>query len=344
MELSPSDIRNYEFNTQMRGFDKEEVESFLEQVASTIEDMKQDLLKKTVEKDSLQKQYDDLKQHEDTIKSAAIDARRNADQTVKNAKKEAEELLSDAQTKAENLIHDKAHEFKKIEAQIFNLENTKKGYLTELKKLIASHLTLIDQVADAELELPQVATGELELPQVATSELEVTESTDITVDKMETIANEMSQEESEQETDDEMAGAGKTVTEESLEPKMEEQEDPAPEVPEKENSTVDPELESALQNYQHGIENDKEDNPPPEQPMFGPERVVETTARADDIPEGFIASNQDGLKNSNDTAKIGDQPKTKMNETGPLKPEELAEELDNVAAKFDEVVEKAVKS
>ncbi|MFH2047956.1 MAG: hypothetical protein ABIJ12_00790, partial [bacterium] len=116
-----------------------------------------------------------------------------------------------------------------------------------------------------------------------------------------------------------------------------------------ENDNVDPELENALKNYQHKLENDSKTTAQNNQPMFGPERVVETSSRADDIPEGFIAGNQDGVSNTNDTARINDyskksSQKNNMSDTGPLKPEELAEELDNVAAQFEEVVEKAVKS
>ncbi len=323
MDLSPSDIRNYEFNTQMRGFDKEDVASLLEQVAVTLEDLKQDLLKKTVEMDSLQKQYDGLKGHEDTIKSAAIDARRNADQTIKDAKKEADELLADAQLKGENLIHDKTHECRKIEVQISNLNDTKKSYHAELKSLVESHLVMVDEVAEAEFEIPEVAT----------TDFEVTDSTDVTADKMETIANKMSEDNSDTETPEE---------------NIEEKAYSEPETTEKANDNVDPELENALKNYQQDIDNGPENNADPNQPMFGPERVVETTAKAEDIPEGFFVENKDGMDNSTDTDKVetasNKSSKKDLNETGPLKPEELAEELDNVAAKFDEVLDEAVKT
>ena len=42
MDLSPNDIRNYEFSTQMRGYSKDEVESLLEQVAAALEAVKQE--------------------------------------------------------------------------------------------------------------------------------------------------------------------------------------------------------------------------------------------------------------------------------------------------------------
>ena len=339
MDLSPNDIRNYEFDTQMRGFDKEEVESFLEQVATTLDDLKQDLLKKIIEMDSLQKQYDNLKGYEDTIKSAAIDARRNADQTIKDAKNEADQLLSEAKVKSENLIHDKAHEFKEIEAQISNLNDTKKSYHAELKNLIKSHLTMVDEVAEAELEIPEVAT----------SNLEVTDSIDVTVDKRETIANETSNDEPESEPE---------ISENAQVSYNEDNEVPSEtnikEDTEAENDKVDPELENALKSYQQDIDSndepphiDSNDEPPPEQPMFGPERVVETTTKAEDIPEGFIAGNQDVASNTSDNNKIetaSNNSAPEKKDINPLKPENLAEELNSVSAKFDKVLDEAGKS
>ena len=75
MDLSPNDIRGYEFPNQMRGYDKDEVDNFLEQVANAFEEMKQQNLKYSMEIESLKSQLSGLKQFEDTIKSAAIDAR-----------------------------------------------------------------------------------------------------------------------------------------------------------------------------------------------------------------------------------------------------------------------------
>ncbi|MFQ5452850.1 MAG: DivIVA domain-containing protein, partial [Candidatus Zixiibacteriota bacterium] len=94
MDLSPNDIRNQEFSNKMRGYDKEDVDNFLEKVAEALENARQENLKLSMEIDSLNTQITGLKQFEDTIKNAAIDARRNADLTIANAKKEADLILS----------------------------------------------------------------------------------------------------------------------------------------------------------------------------------------------------------------------------------------------------------
>ena len=42
MELSPNDIRSFEFNTQMRGYEKNEVDDLLEDVAVALESARQE--------------------------------------------------------------------------------------------------------------------------------------------------------------------------------------------------------------------------------------------------------------------------------------------------------------
>ena len=54
MDLSPNDIRNYEFPSQMRGYDKDEVDSLLEQIAAAMEEIADmiEMAKEQIEKTS----------------------------------------------------------------------------------------------------------------------------------------------------------------------------------------------------------------------------------------------------------------------------------------------------
>lgn len=144
--LSPNDIRNYEFPNQMRGYDKDEVREFLQQVAVALEDLKQENLKLSMERDSVRTQLEALKQFEDTIKSAAIDARRNADSLVANAKKEVGEILNKARMEAEKTVGSRAEEARRLDEQITKLRMIKTSYQTKLKDLIESHIELIDEI------------------------------------------------------------------------------------------------------------------------------------------------------------------------------------------------------
>ncbi|MBD3402924.1 DivIVA domain-containing protein, partial [candidate division GN15 bacterium] len=67
MDLSPNDIRSYQFPNQMRGYDREEVDGFREQMAQAFETLKQEQVKLSMENESLKNQLAALKQFEDTI-------------------------------------------------------------------------------------------------------------------------------------------------------------------------------------------------------------------------------------------------------------------------------------
>jgi len=351
MDLSPNDIRNYEYGTQMRGYDKDEVDSFKEQVASALETAKQENLKLSMEVDSLKTQLAGLKQFEDTIKSAAIDARRNADSTIAAAKQEAEEMLSKAKAEAEGALASRTQQVTEIEEQITKLGLTKRSYLTKIRNLIQSHLELIEEVAESE-----GAAGQME------DQLEVTDSTEVRRRRRETVATRpraagaiITEEanapgrpiahDGDDASDDEAAEQLRDV----LNGEQAEAEQAPPEPPKpSETPGIDPELAAALENYQkRTTENQANERAAeaPINPVVG--EVVETTARAEDIPPGFIPENSDVVKESTDRVQVAGMDHNTINVDEPIdapakKPiGDIAHELDEVAAKFEEEMAKA---
>ena len=193
MDLSPNDIRNYEFPGQMRGYDKEEVDNLLEQVATALEEARQQNLKLSMEVDSLKTQLSGLKEFEDTIKGAAIDARRNADATLADAKQEAEELLSKAKDKAEQIITTQEEKIGQVTDQLEKLEQTKRSYITEFRALINSHMDMVDVIATAEIK-KDIHGDQPDAAAPTSEQIEVTDSTDVTRKEVETLASQPSEE------------------------------------------------------------------------------------------------------------------------------------------------------
>ncbi len=393
MDLSPNDIRNYEFNTQMRGFDREEVRNLLEQVATVIENLKQEHLKVSMEADSLKTQISGLRQFEDTIKSAAIDARRHADMTIENAKKEAELILSRAKTEAEEIVGSRASKVTEFQDQISKLEVTRHSYLNKLRNLIQSHLEMIDEVVDIQ---PGTAPASVK-PPGPTASIEVTESTEYSRQKLETIADEPSASQAIKTEEAQAAErivpvtppsaptAGPPDTPESDSPEPAETQTPQavvdtpgfPEEPKRVDTQptrtdvteqpqpaerpVDPELAAALERYQHQPIPARAEQPPAShtgESSPGPGEIVETNSRAEDIPPGFIPAD-DRPAESATTDKVqvdgnGEDDVTEHNAIDidnngkqnrqSVEPGDLAKELDEVAEKFEEEMNKAAQS
>ena len=326
MSLSPNDIRNYEFPSQMRGYDKEEVDSFLDQVATTLENLKQDSLKLSMENDSLKSQLDSLKQFEDSIKGAAIDARQNANSTMSSAKEEADKILSEAKAKAEELVSSKEAMISDYNKQLQRLEETKKSYSIELKDVINVHLRMIEKISETEFSY----TNE------ADSTFDVTNSTEVSRDEMTSVGTESTSETMVTEE----ANAASAIVEAV------------------EDVPVDPELEKALAGYLHS---EPTDNEVTTDTIVGGEtipkqgEVIETSKLAEDIPEGFIAGNAVEESDSSsedevDTGKLNLAPDAQDSncehnaisvDEKPIDSDNIVDELDNVVAKFEEEMDKA---
>ncbi len=366
MDLSPNDIRNYDFPSQMRGYDKEEVDNLLERVAVALEEARQQNLKLSMECDSLKTQLAGLKEFEDTIKNAAIDARRNADATIANAKKEGAEIIAKVKKQTEELAA--CYDTKKgeIEKQMAELEQVKRSYISKLRSLINSHLDMVDEVATADVKKEIHGEGHDEpagKPEVASDNggIEVTESEDMTRKKLETLASQPSDVDSEADDDN---GAEEAVEQE-------------PGVEEAAPKPIDPELAAALEKYKSQAEKKPRDLNPED---FGPAppqgTIIETDQSAEDIPAGFIAKIADAelkpqkpAKQSDDELENGeseeqdgsgvsldsqdrptehnaidiDQPTAEDKAKAKVSPDDLAEALDGVVSKFEEEMDKAEK-
>ncbi|MDH3890613.1 MAG: DivIVA domain-containing protein [candidate division Zixibacteria bacterium] len=359
MDLSPNDIRNCEFSTQMRGYSKEEVDSLLDQVAAALDAVKQENLKLSMEVDSLKSQLAGLRQFEDTIKSAAIDARRNADMTVANAKQEADLILSKAKDEADRVLSSRTEQLGALDSKIAAAEMAKKSYLNKVHGVITSHLEIIEHLVKAE---PDIKTTDQDQDHDHDSDvdndsgkIEVTESGEVDRKQMETIGTPS---ESDESIRTEEANAAEEIVEVSTEADSDAAEsgDNDAETAEAEApKPIDPELAEALQKYQtndSSSEQEPNESHAAEEPAPKPGEIVETSARAEDIPPGFIVGPSSGpsessadkdsatdrfsVPNSSDPEQKSDAPSAG--------PEDLAKELDKVVAKFEEEMDRAAQS
>ncbi len=336
MSLTPNDLRSFEFSNQMRGYDKEEVDNFLEQIAQELEQAKQENVKLSMEADSLRMQVSNLKQNEEIIKSAAIDARRNADQTMGNAKKEAMTLLAKAKEEVEKIATLKNKKIQEIEQHIKKIEQNRKTYLGKLRTLVSSHLDLVEKESVSELR-EAISPG---------GDLKIIESKDITSEKMETIGGAIQDDKTEVPMELRTTVHGDSADE----PDRVEEADTA--------------LTEALRRHQQVketkppyIKDKDEDRPEPIPSLASPKKKwAETTARAEEVPPGFVAKdvNQSAMPQRPNPTNMEPNPvlmeemeaatssktPSKTGRTGKV---DVAKEFDEIAAKFNEEMDKAEK-
>lgn len=172
MQLTPNEMRNHKFSSSMRGYNKAEIEAFVESAAAALEEARARILQLTEEKESLEGRFEELKRLEETIKMAVIEAQKNAQQIVANANKEAELIVSKAKHNRDKAIDEKYQKMAELEARIKEIEYTKKSFYTTLRSEIEAHLKLIDSIYPSAKEGGQSGEQASAQPQDATQEPE----------------------------------------------------------------------------------------------------------------------------------------------------------------------------
>src|SRR5687767_4882914 len=104
MKLTPLDIQQQQFRTALSGFDKKEVDAFLDMLANDVEEL---IRQNNGLREELKRKDGELQDHrerERTLKETMITATRIAEDIKQNARKEAEIVISVAESQAEQII------------------------------------------------------------------------------------------------------------------------------------------------------------------------------------------------------------------------------------------------
>jgi cell division initiation protein len=104
MRITPLDIQQMVFNVSFRGYDKEEVNRFLEELAQTVESLNRD---HTVQQEKiifLEQQLAELKRTEATLSNTLLSAQSLAEDVKRNAQRESDLVIKEAEVKAGELI------------------------------------------------------------------------------------------------------------------------------------------------------------------------------------------------------------------------------------------------
>jgi len=144
MRITPLDIQQKQFPMKLRGFDVEEVYAFLEVIREEMEDLLREnanLKEKIQMLDSQMKEYRDM---ETTLRETLLTAQQMVEDYKMNARKEAELVVKEAELRAESLLKDAQEKVIKIHEDIVDLKGIRRHFKEEVKRLVESHLRMLE--------------------------------------------------------------------------------------------------------------------------------------------------------------------------------------------------------
>jgi cell division initiation protein len=144
MRITPLDIQQKQFPMKFRGFDVEEVYAFLEVIREEMEDLLREnaTLKENVYR--LENQIKEFKDMETTLRETLMTAQQMVEDYKTNARKEAELLVKEAEIKADTMLKESQEKVIKIHEDIVDLKGIRRHFKEELKRLIESHLKMLE--------------------------------------------------------------------------------------------------------------------------------------------------------------------------------------------------------
>lgn len=104
MHLTPLDIQQMVFQTKLRGYDREEVSRFLEEIAQTVEALNRDNAQLRERIAAAEQQVSELKRTETTLSNTLVAAQSLAEDVKRSAQREAELVIKEAEFKAGEVI------------------------------------------------------------------------------------------------------------------------------------------------------------------------------------------------------------------------------------------------
>jgi len=134
----PIDLLNKTFSRRLRGFDRSAVSSFLEEVATSMEEVMAENASLSQRLQAAEAELSRYKAMESTLNEALILAQKTSRDINLNAQKQAELILNQASQDKEGLLRSAKEEVASLEEQIDELNRAKHRFLSELKGLLTS--------------------------------------------------------------------------------------------------------------------------------------------------------------------------------------------------------------
>jgi cell division initiation protein len=143
MKLTPLDVRKQEFKKGMRGYDPVEVDTFMDLVASDLEEVlktQKEMRDRVVE---LETQLKDYRQIEKTLQQTLLQAQEATGRTYESARRESEVIIKEAESKAAKIVEQANSDLARLNNELMRLSSRKESLIGRLRVLLSSELELL---------------------------------------------------------------------------------------------------------------------------------------------------------------------------------------------------------
>jgi cell division initiation protein len=145
-KITPVDIQHKSFKKALQGYDRAEVDQFLDEVIETLEDDAQHRAALGAEIADLKERISHFKAMEESLHNTLVLAQRTADEVKASAHKEADLIREQARLAAEREIASYNDAIADVRREHQRAIEAAEKAKSELRSLLTTHLSLLDGV------------------------------------------------------------------------------------------------------------------------------------------------------------------------------------------------------
>lgn len=144
MKMTPLEIQQQQFKVRFRGFDVREVDHFLERVADSVADLREESKQLYEDQRRFKMELQGYKEREETFKRAMFNSQTVLEQMKDNARKSADIIIADAETRAEKILNRAHSRLSQLHEDIAELKRQRIQIEVQLRSVIEAHSKLLD--------------------------------------------------------------------------------------------------------------------------------------------------------------------------------------------------------
>jgi len=144
MKLTPISIKSQEFSKSLRGYDSEEVKTYLEKLANEIEEMIDENEKLNVEVVVLRRENSEFNKIEKELQDTLIKARASSSQSLESTQKQTSLMIKEAEIKSKELLEKAKEEANEIRNAVIMLREERDFIISKLKAMVNTQAAILE--------------------------------------------------------------------------------------------------------------------------------------------------------------------------------------------------------
>ncbi len=153
MKLTPLDIQQMAFRVRFRGYDRAEVDRFLEDLAATVEHQNREVTMLRDKLSSSEAHLAELKKTESTLSHTLLSTQALADELKQIATRDAELIMKEAELKASELLRDARGELATLQRELTDLQKQRLLAIERLRSMLRTFERMLE-VEESDRQYP----------------------------------------------------------------------------------------------------------------------------------------------------------------------------------------------